>query len=588
MLRNLLMNLLRAPAQALRARRESRVLPGLESAIAAFNAKNYAEVVTVCRAAIAQEPRSAHANHLCGRALIELGRHAEAEPHLRIAVETDSNLAEAHADLASLSLKAGDYQPAEASARRAVAIQSGEIRYRLLLVDILEAAGRAKDALAELSIAYEYAPERLDLLVKLSEGLAWFGRYAEALRIAERAMNELGEKFETWLCLAVARYATYDMQGAVDASRKALTFSPDQPRVYVTLGSALFALGRVEEALASYKRALKLAPDYVDAHYHIGLVNLMRRKYRDGWLDFEQRFRTEQYKHYPSCMPRWNGTSLRGRTLLIRREQGLGDEIMYASCFPQIISDAQHCFIECEPRLEKLFSRSFPQATFFCSIGDDRVIPPTIPEASIDVKSFAASLPRYLRNSLRDFPDHQGYLKADPGRIAHWHTRLATLGDGLKVGLSWRGGTARTFIGRRSLSLETLFPVLSAPGVRWVNLQYGERATEIAELQATQGIEIADWPEAIDGDYDETAALVGALDLVISVCTSVVHLTGALGKPAWVMTPYVPEWRYGLHGEAMPWYPTVRLFRQTGLGAWESVIVNVAVELRQMGLAHAK
>ena len=156
------------------------------------------------------------------------------------------------------------------------------------------------------------------------------------------------------------------------------------------------------------------------------------------------------------------------------------------------------------------------------------------------------------------------------------------------MGLSWRGGTARTFIGRRSLSLETLFPVLSVPGVRWVNLQYGERATEIAELQATQGIEIADWPEAIDGDYDETAALVGALDLVISVCTSVVHLTGALGKPAWVMTSYVPEWRYGLHGEAMPWYPTVRLFRQTELGVWESVIANVAVELRQMGLAHAK
>lgn len=580
MLKNLLLHLLRTPARLLRSRRVTPAWAGLESAIADFNAKNYASVIARCRTALEQEPRSAQANHLCGRALMELDRHAEADTYLRAAAEADPDLAEAQADLAAVRLKAKDYAAAETHARRAIAVQGGEIRYRLLLVDVLEAAGRGKDALAELSMAQEYAPERLDVLVRLSQGLDRLCLYAEMLRIAERSMIEVGEKFETFLCLAVARYATNDMDGAVEAARKALTFSADQPRVYVTLGSALFALGRVEEALAAYKRALKLSPRYADAQFHMGLANLMRRKYREGWQDFEERFRTAQYRDYPPCMPRWNGTSLRGRTLLIHREQGLGDEIMYASCFPQVIADAQHCFIECESRLEKLFARSFPRATVFSSPGNDRSIPQTIPEADVDVRTYAASLPRYLRNSLRDFPDHTGYLLADPERVGYWREQVATLGDGLKVGISWRGGTTLTYTGRRSLSLEALLPVLSVPGVRWVNLQYGDRAGEIAACEGGHGIRIADWPDAIDNDYDETAALVTALDLVISVCTSVVHLTGALGKPVWVMASYVPEWRYGLHGESMPWYPAARLIRQTERGAWEPVIAEVEQQLR--------
>jgi tetratricopeptide (TPR) repeat protein len=585
MLKNLLMNLLRAPAKARHARSEQSALLKLGPATAAFNAKQYKEVVKLCKAVIAEEPKSARAHHLCARALMQMGCLDDAESYLRIATEADPDLAEAHADFATVKFGFKDYPGAEECARQAIALQGREIRYRLLLVDILEAAGQGRDALAELSVAYEYAPERLDVLVRLSQDLDRLCLYTEMLSVAERAMAEVGEKFETLLCLAVARYATNDMEGAVTASRKALKCSADQPRVYVTLGSALFALGRAEESLAAYKRALKLSPGYADAQFHIGLVNLMQRKYSEGWQGFEARFQTEQYRNYPVCNPRWNGTSLRGRTLLIRREQGLGDEIMYASCFQQIIDDAQECFIECEPRLEKLFSRSFPRATVFCTTNDDRKLPQSIPEAAIDTQVYAASLPRYLRNSLRDFPDHAGYLVADPGRVQHWQAQLATLGAGLKVGISWRGGTALTHTGRRSLTLETLLPVLAVPGVHWVNLQYGNRADEIVAFERANGIQITDWSDALDGDYDETAALVETLDLVISVCTSVVHLAGALGKPVWVMAPFVPEWRYGLQGEGMPWYPTARLIRQPGRGNWEAVIgaVEHRLQRRVMG-----
>jgi tetratricopeptide (TPR) repeat protein len=581
MLKNLLLHLLRTPGRLLRSRRESRIWPDLELAIADFNQRNYTEVVAKCRAALALEPRSAQANHLCGRALIELTLHAEAETYLNAAVAADPALAEAHSDLALVKLKAGDHQAAEHSCRLAVKAQPKQPHYRMHMAEILEATGRDREALDELLAAQEYAPEQSEILQQLILKLDQMGLYAEALQIAERSFAELGETFETWFFLAYARYSTGDLQGAVDAGQRATGFRKDVPGIYVTLGSALMALGRIDEAAASYQRALRVLPDYPDAMFHLGMLNLMRGRYRDGWAGFEYRFKIRRAIRR-SCEPRWNGTSLRGRTLHVMREQGIGDDIMYSSCFLQLIRDAKHCYIECEPRLEKLLARSFPEATFIPIVDNATKLAATSRE-DVDVRIFSASVPGYLRNSVRDFPQHQGYLKAGPERAAYWREKLALLGSGLKVGISWRGGTVYTNLKRRTLALDTLSPVLVQPGVHWINLQYGERAAEISGFKNVRGIEITDWPEAIDGDYDETAALVSELDLVISVCTSVIHLAGALGRPVWVMVPHAPEWRYGLESEVLPWYPSSRLFRQTEAGSWDGVIgrVGEALSLRR-------
>jgi hypothetical protein len=190
------------------------------------------------------------------------------------------------------------------------------------------------------------------------------------------------------------------------------------------------------------------------------------------------------------------------------------------------------------------------------------------------------SVPQYLRQTYADFPRHSGYLKADPERVQRWRERLAALGGGLKVGISWQGGAVKTRRAVRSLALAQWLPILRAAGARFVNLQYTDCSGEIAEFKAASGIELVDWPEVRE-DYEDTAALVSALDLVISVCTAVIHLGGALGKPVWVMAPYSPEWRYGIAGEEMPWYPSVRVFRQPRYGEWEPVIERVADELQR-------
>lgn len=580
MLKNLIMSLLRAPLRALRARRERRALPGLQAALAHYEAGQFVEAAAEGRKAAAKNPRSAQANLLCAKTLLALEQQNEAFPYLQAAVLADPDLADAHALLAAGQAEAGDASGAETSYRRALALCPDATQYRLGLVELLEAGGRKDDALHELSLAQEFAPERPDLLLRLFNALSRLGMFSQALQIAERSIHESGANFDTLYLLAAGRYGVADMTGAVDACRRAMALRADRPEIHVTLGSALFALGDVDAAGAAYQRALELAPGFPDAEFHIGLLNLMQGRYREGWKGFGQRFRRSKTGARRSAIPAWDGGSLKGRDLYVMREQGLGDEIMFASCYPQIISDARRCFIECESRLERLFARSFPGATFL-ALENMRTDDGVNAGRSADVSVYAGSLPQYLRQSAVDFPAHQGYLRADPQRVEFWRKRLAALGAGLKVGLSWRGGTAFTHQQRRTLALETLSPLLSVPGVHWVNLQYGQRSHDLAALKAGRGIDVVDWPDAIDGDYDETAALVTALDLVISVCTSVVHLAGALGKPAWVMTAHVPEWRYGLGTASMPWYPAVQLFRQPEQGNWVPVIAEIERALRR-------
>jgi hypothetical protein len=212
----------------------------------------------------------------------------------------------------------------------------------------------------------------------------------------------------------------------------------------------------------------------------------------------------------------------------------------------------------------------------------DGALPREIAERGIDVAIPAGSVPRFIRRGLDDFPRHQGYLKAEPERVASWRERLNQLGPGLKVGIAWAGGVRKTRRALRSIPLERWLPILQTPAVHFASLQYtADAGSTVAAFRAQHGVRVEHWNEAI-GDYEETAALVCALDLVISVCTAVIHLGGALGRPVWVLAPYSPEWRYGFTGDTMPWYPSVKIFRQPAFGEWEPVISSAAAELRRL------
>lgn len=401
-------------------------------------------------------------------------------------------------------------------------------------------------------------------------------RTDDALAVAATAVARAPRAYEAQLALGLAWHKSHEPGRALACCDTAALLHAGDPALHDLRGAALQELGKLDEALVEYERALALDPDFVHARYHRGLLRLLRGEFAQGWDDYELR-RADVHSALhagaaASVLPYWDGSTLDGRRILVRREQGLGDEIMFASLVPQLAAGAGQVLLECDPRLRRLFARSFPAI----EVLDDA----SQAAGRADVEAGAASLARFLRRSTADFPRHSGYLQADPGRVAHWRQRLSALGDGPKIGISWTGGVRRTRRAVRSVPLQQWSPILQVPGTHFVSLQYTEGAAgELAQAAARDGIRAHHFPEAI-ADYEETAALVGALDLVVSVCTSVVHLAGALGRPAWVMAPLSPEWRYGFSGEAMPWYPSVRIFRQRAHAQWAPVIDAVAQALR--------
>jgi hypothetical protein len=317
----------------------------------------------------------------------------------------------------------------------------------------------------------------------------------------------------------------------------------------------------------------------VDAHWTLATLDLSAGKYATGWEHYEYRLKRHDAYVRRRNLPWWRSGTETAGPLLVLAEQGLGDEIMFSSCFGDLLEQQPECLIECDARLGPLFTRSFPGARILATRDAAGRAPPEAHGAVAEIA--AGSLPLHFRRRSEDFPRHQGYLRAAPERVAYWRQRLASLGPGLKVGVSWVGGSMKTRRALRSLGLAQLAPVLGSGGANFVSLQYTPCEADIASFAGTTGIAVHHWPDAL-ADYDETAALVSALDLVISVTTSIVHLAGALGKTAWVMVPTVAEWRYARAGSSMPWYPSVRLYRQVVLGDWGPVVEAIRSDLQAL------
>ncbi|HYH41760.1 MAG TPA: tetratricopeptide repeat-containing glycosyltransferase family protein [Burkholderiales bacterium] len=392
----------------------------------------------------------------------------------------------------------------------------------------------------------------------------------EAERVAEAAAAAHAASPRTWFALGLSRLAAHRYTDALGCFERSLELAPPDAERITYRAIALQNLGRRAEAVVGYDAALTLAPGYALARFHKSLTLLAGGEYRTGWPEYEARLASAELAARPPRYPRWDGVA-DGRTVLVYGEQGLGDEIMFASCLPDLLRSGVRCAVECTPALRSLFERAFPEAVVYAA-APDRAVPDHVRALGIAAEAPIGSLPLYYRPVEDAFPGHEGYLRADPERVERWRGRARGLGPGLAVGISWRGGTHASRAPLRSLTLTELLPVLRTPGVRFLSLQYGpEAASELKAFEASSGIRIEHWPEAID-DYDETAALVSALDLTLSVCTSVVHLAGALGRPVWVLAPSNAEWRYGVTGEAMRWYPSARILRQARTG--ESIRVS--------------
>src|SRR6516225_10093200 len=526
-------------------------------------------------------PNDAGAHNDLGVALERLGRNQEALDQFTRAVALNPNHGEAHHNRGIVQMSLGRHTEALASLESAQPLQP---RHAALLANrgrALQALGRDAEALSSYDAALALAPA--DATLHHSRGVILLGlqRYPEALASSDRALAIDANSAEVLNNRGVALGHLARPREALEAFDRAVACRPDYPDAYINRANMLKGLGRFQEALEDLGRALAIAPDYLPALWSQALLKLSLGEYTEGWPLYEARLRLPELRAYQRglALPRWHGSEpLEHRSILVHAEQGLGDALQFSRYLPLLESRAGHVFFEV-PATLGILMRSLPMRGTLIVAGEP------LPEA--DYHCPLLSLPLAFGTEAQTIPGGVPYLKANAAAVAQWRERLRVL-PGLKVGVNWQGhaGTeSQPWIRGRSFALSHVAALAGVPGVSLVSLQKGAAAAERLAVKFSRALaQLTDpldtGPEALM----ETAALMCALDLVITSDTSVAHLAGALGIPVWVVLQAIPDWRWLLERSDSPWYPTARLFRQREAGNWPEVFGRVTQELAALAL----
>ncbi len=410
------------------------------------------------------------------------------------------------------------------------------------------------------------------------------GRMAEALALGDAAVAQDPGFAEGWSLRGDGLTGLDRQPEARESYTRAAALEPDNYDILWKLGAIRAALGDCGAALEILNRAITAHPERPEARLPRALARLALRDF-GGWADFEARFLIEAFVRTsggplgPAIFSHLTlsptAAMLAGQRILVIGEQGLGDEVMFASAIPDALRVAKKLVYVGDQRLQRLFSASFPEAEVM------ELTSGAAAKLEVDRVIAVGSLPAIFRTREQDFPGAP-YLRPRAEVVAGWARRLGPAAGRLRVGLSWRGGSPVTGQGARSVPLEALGPILDLPGCEFVSLQYGEVEAEVAAFNAGWANPVRCFPAEDIRDLEDLAAVLENLDVVVSVQTTLAHLAGAVGRPCLAMIPANPAWRYGASGPTMPWYGSVRLFRQAEPGDWGPVIETLAGELRTM------
>jgi tetratricopeptide (TPR) repeat protein len=359
------------------------------------------------------------------------------------------------------------------------------------------------------------------------------------------------------------------LEQAITCYRKAIQINPNYSNAYSNLGISLQEKGLYDEALACYKKALNLSPSHAEAHFNAAVILLLNGNLKDGWQEYEWRQKTNDhlFSQRSFSKPLWNGTDIKGQTILLYAEQGFGDTLHFIRYAPIVSQHGATVIVECQKELASLLQNIE---------GVHQVIAYGNQLPYFDIYWPLLSLPLVFNTTLETIPSDKHYISADSILVEKWRDRLNHRDSKLKIGLVWAGNPAHKRDYCRSCSLDIFSSLFEIHNVVFYSLQKGKEA-ELTK-NAFQKMNFIDYTNELN-DFSDTAAFIENLDLVISVDTSVAHLAGALGKPVWTLLSFVPDWRWLLDRGDSPWYLSMRLFRQPSLGDWESVISKIKDEL---------
>ena len=505
-------------------------------------------------------------------ALNDLRQHAQAETYARQAVQIAPKSPDAHIALGSVLMALQRIDEAIGVFQTAVSLNtnSGEAYKRLGMA--LYHRGRFPKAHDILELANRLVPGDPELLNQIGLTLQKLSRRHEARAWFEKvlSMNLMGVDglFHT----ANALECLDRLEEAIDLFKKALAINPDLWNA--ALANSMVRLGRTDEAMELFRQAVERYPNYPLAHLNYGLTLLLKGQYEQGWAEYDWRWHCptqhEDPRNYPQ--PKWKDQNIADKRVLLYAEQGLGDTLLMVRYLPMVLERGpEKVILECQGALVALFTRSFPRVQIVRSTE-------TLPEFDLHAALF--DMPLIFKTTLETVPAPIPYLVPDPEKVAAWHARL---GATSKVGLVWAGSASNPGDRDRSMPLSAMAPLATVSGVRFISLQKGPPSEQLANPPA--GLNIEDYTADIS-NFDDTAALIECLDLVIAVDTSVAHLSGGLGKPTWIPLPYSWFWLYLEKRHDTPWYPRSRLFRQSVRRDWTDPMNRIATELKQWAQAY--
>jgi len=610
----------------------------LAAGIERHRAGDIQQAQAIYRQLLTANPQSAEVYNLLGAASIDAGQFDQADEYLAAALRINPQLAAAHDNLGLCLMAQRRSEDAAASFGRALAIDPGNAQTHCNLANALWQTGASAAAIEGWRQATSLAPEFARAHFELAGALAHAGQTAEAIAayqavlrlrpdVPEAAMNlarlygesqafaeavrwwrRTVELRPTWAeahhrlgCallrngqptdaiaalraavtleprlaeahnnLGVALTEAGQIAAAIEHYQRAVALSATNHEALFNLGNAWLSEGDVSAALEQYDRAIALRPDYVEARQNRGAIWLLMGRLTEGFRDYELRFRSRDYPVARWPWPLWQGEPLTGRTLVLCPEQGIGDTLQFIRYAPLLKQQGARVVVLCSAAQQAILSRT---------PGVDELAAVELPLPAADFYVPVMSLPERLGTTLETIPAEVPYVFADAELVELWRQRLMEW-DGFKVGIVWQGNPRRPGDRQRSIPLTHYRPLASV--VRLVSLQKGPGVEQLSD--AARSWPVVDLGERVDraGAFVDTAAIMQNLDLVITSDTAPAHLAGALGVATWTALQRVPDWRFLLDREDSPWYPTMRLFRQTRAGDWDGVFEQIARELERL------
>ncbi|MDR3517691.1 MAG: tetratricopeptide repeat-containing glycosyltransferase family protein [Azospirillaceae bacterium] len=551
---------------------------------ACFNQGLLTEAAAAARRTLRLKPDDSAAFYSLGNALGRSGNTAAALTAYRSGIALQPDAPELYNNISNIFHLQERMAEAVIAEHRALVLNPQYAAAITNLGNAMKMLNRLPEAIYAYHQALTLQPGFAEALSNLGNALVHAGRYEEAVKICHRSTLIGPEYSEAYNNMGNALHALRRIEPAHTLYRQAITLAPSNAGPHNNLGNVMMSLRETERAIRAYRREVVIGsanghgPD-PRVHVNLAMALLMMGQFQEGWIEYDWRWKTRDFRGevLPSPPPEWCGESLEGRTILLYGEQGFGDALQFCRYATVVAGLGARVLIRVQQPLVRLLATVPGVAAVAGSVAE-------LP--AFDFHLPLMSVPRVVGTTLETIPATVPYLHAD---AVAWRRRLALLA-GMKVGLVWAGNPrafnheAHLTDRRRSLSLDHYAVLGTIPGVSLISLQLGPAA--IQTRSPPPGLRLTDWTAEL-GDFAETAALVAALDLVITVDTAVAHLAGALGKPVWILSRYDGCWRWLRDRDDTPWYPTARLFRQTDPDEWHSVVARIATALRQRAAAAA-